>query len=47
MTLESFREELGPPAVSWPAALEMERGAQMWSQRKRAALAAQAKEMSS
>jgi enoyl-CoA hydratase len=47
MTLKSFREELGPPAVGWPAALEMERGAQMWSQRKRAALAAQAKEMSS
>ncbi len=33
--LASFRAELGPPAVSWPAALEMERGVQMWSQRRR------------
>jgi enoyl-CoA hydratase len=31
----SFRSELGPPAVSWPAAVEMERGIQMWSQRRR------------
>ena len=30
----SFRTELGPPAVSWPAALAMERGVQMWSQRR-------------
>ncbi len=27
----SMRLELGPPAVSWDAALEMERGVQMWS----------------
>lgn len=33
--LASFRAELGPPAVSWPAALAMERGVQMWSQRRR------------
>lgn len=33
--LSSFRAELGPPPVSWPAALEMERGVQMWSQRRR------------
>ncbi len=31
----SFRTELGPPSVSWPAALAMERGVQMWSQRRR------------
>ncbi len=33
--LASFRTELGPPPVSWSAALEMERGIQMWSQRRR------------
>ncbi len=33
--LASFRTELGPPPVSWGAALEMERGIQMWSQRRR------------
>ncbi len=33
--VESFRTELGPPPVSWPAALAMERGVQMWSQRRR------------
>jgi enoyl-CoA hydratase len=33
--LSSFRSELGPPNVSWPAAVEMERGLQMWSQRRR------------
>jgi enoyl-CoA hydratase len=33
--LASLRSELGPPSVSWPAALEMERGVQMWSQRRR------------
>ncbi|MET0885160.1 MAG: enoyl-CoA hydratase-related protein [Mycetocola sp.] len=27
----SMRLELGPPAVSWAAALEIERGVQMWS----------------
>jgi enoyl-CoA hydratase len=32
----SFRAELGPPAVGWPAALEMEKGVQMWSLRRRA-----------
>jgi enoyl-CoA hydratase len=31
----TFRAELGPPAVSWPAAIEMERGKQMWTQRRR------------
>jgi enoyl-CoA hydratase len=31
----SFRSELGPPAVAWPAALEMEKGVQMWSLRRR------------
>jgi enoyl-CoA hydratase len=31
----SFRAELGPPAVPWPAALEMEKGVQMWSLRRR------------
>lgn len=33
--LATFRAELGPPAVSWEAALEMERGKQMWTQRRR------------
>jgi len=33
--LASYRTELGPPQVSWQAALEMERGIQMWSQRRR------------
>lgn len=31
----SFRLELGPPMSPWPAALEAERGAQMWSLRRR------------
>lgn len=31
----SFRTELGPPPVSWDAALELERGVQMWSLRRR------------
>jgi enoyl-CoA hydratase len=31
----SFRAEVGPPQVSWPAALEMEKGVQMWSLRRR------------
>jgi enoyl-CoA hydratase len=31
----NFRAELGPPPVSWRAAVEMERGIQMWSQRRR------------
>lgn len=33
--VQSFRVELGPPALPWPAALEVERGAQMWSLRRR------------
>ncbi|HEV7664109.1 MAG TPA: enoyl-CoA hydratase-related protein [Chloroflexota bacterium] len=35
-TARSFRAELGPPAVPWLAALEMEKGVQMWSLRRRA-----------
>jgi len=31
----SLRRELDPPGVSWPAALELERGSQMWSLRRR------------
>ena len=31
----SFRQELGPPAVPWPIALDAERAAQMWSLRRR------------
>lgn len=33
--LSTMRTELGPPAVSWAAAVEMERAAQMWSLRRR------------
>lgn len=33
--LRTLRNELGPPAVSWEAAVQMERGIQMWSQRRR------------
>ncbi len=33
--LASYRNELGPPNVSWLAAVEIERGMQMWSQRRR------------
>ncbi len=29
--MSSARLELGPPAVGWPSALEIERGVQMWS----------------
>lgn len=32
----SFRAEIGPPAVSWPAAAEIERAPQAWSFRRRA-----------
>jgi enoyl-CoA hydratase len=32
----SFRDQLGPPGVPWPLALEAERGAQMWSLRNTA-----------
>jgi enoyl-CoA hydratase len=31
----SMRIELGPPAISWPAALEVEKAIQMWSLRRR------------
>jgi enoyl-CoA hydratase len=31
----SMRTELGPPPLSWPAALELERSSQMWSMRRR------------
>ncbi|MGH8999046.1 MAG: enoyl-CoA hydratase/isomerase family protein [Acidimicrobiia bacterium] len=31
----SFRNELGPPMVPWPVALDAERAAQMWSLRRR------------
>ena len=34
-TVRSFRLELGPPALSWPAALEAEKAIQMWSLRRR------------
>lgn len=34
--VRSFRTELGPPSVSWEAALQFERATQMWSQRRRA-----------
>jgi enoyl-CoA hydratase len=34
-TAKSFRAELGPPPVPWPVALEMEKGVQMWSLRRR------------
>jgi len=33
--LSTFRAELGPPAVAWEVAIEMERGKQMWTQRRR------------
>lgn len=35
-TTQSLRTELGPPALPWGAALEMERSAQMWSMRRKA-----------
>jgi enoyl-CoA hydratase len=34
-TVASLRNQLGPPSVSWPAAVAMERAAQMWSLRRR------------
>lgn len=34
-TARSLRIELGPPAISWPAALELERPSQMWSMRRK------------
>jgi enoyl-CoA hydratase len=35
LTTRSFRLTVGPPALPWPAALEIERPAQMWSMRRR------------
>ena len=32
----SLRTVLGPPALPWPAALELERASQMWSMRRKA-----------
>ncbi|HYP47179.1 MAG TPA: enoyl-CoA hydratase-related protein [Thermoleophilaceae bacterium] len=34
-TARSLRAELGPPALPWPAALELERASQMWSMRRK------------
>ena len=34
-TTRSFRIELGPPAATWPAALEVERAPQLWSLQRR------------
>lgn len=33
--LRSFREEAGPPGMTWDAAIHFERATQMWSQRRR------------
>ena len=35
-TAGSLRTVLGPPALPWPAALELERASQMWSMRRKA-----------
>lgn len=35
LTARSMRTIAGPPAVSWPAALELERASQMWSLRRK------------
>lgn len=35
-TASSMRTQLGPPALPWTAALELERSAQMWSMRRKA-----------
>ena len=35
-TANSLRTVLGPPAIPWPAALELERASQMWSMRRKA-----------
>jgi enoyl-CoA hydratase len=35
-TLDSLQLSLGPPLVPWPAAVELERGAQQWSMRRNA-----------
>lgn len=34
---KSVRAELGPPALPWPVALDMERASQMWSMRRKSA----------
>lgn len=34
-TARSLRAELGPPALPWTAALELERASQMWSMRRK------------
>jgi enoyl-CoA hydratase len=34
-TARSLRTELGPPALPWTAALELERASQMWSMRRK------------
>jgi enoyl-CoA hydratase len=34
-TARSLRTELGPPAIPWAAALELERASQMWSMRRK------------
>ena len=34
-TARSLRTELGPPALPWPAALDLERASQMWSMRRK------------
>jgi enoyl-CoA hydratase len=36
MTVRAFRNELGPPMVPWPVALDAERAPQMWTLRRRA-----------
>jgi hypothetical protein len=35
MLATDLRTELGPPRLPWAAALEVERGAQLWSLRRR------------
>jgi enoyl-CoA hydratase len=35
-TAASMRAALGPPALPWPAVLELERASQMWSMRRKA-----------
>ncbi len=35
-TARSMRTIAGPPSVSWPAALDLERASQMWSMRRKA-----------
>jgi enoyl-CoA hydratase len=37
-SVRSMRLELGPPTVSWPAAVEMERSVQTWSLQRRESL---------